>query len=64
MRGRNYTFEPGRTIVVGRDDKSDIVADNPTVSRRHAELRHDGARWHLVDLGSSHGTHVDGAANH
>ena len=58
--GRNYSFEPGRPVVIGRDDDCEVVADNPTVSRRHAELRHDGTHWHLVDLGSSRGTFVDG----
>ncbi len=60
VAGRNYTFEPGSSIVFGRDDDCDVVTANPTVSRRHAELRHDGTQWHLVDLGSSRGTFVDG----
>ena len=30
------------------------------VSRRHAELRRDGERWFLRDLGSSNGTRVNG----
>ncbi len=58
--GRTYSFEPGRTVAIGRDDTCDIVADNPTVSRRHALLRHEGGAWHLVDLDSSRGTFVDG----
>jgi pSer/pThr/pTyr-binding forkhead associated (FHA) protein len=31
-----------------------------TVSRRHAELRRDGAGWILADLGSSNGTFANG----
>ena len=34
----------------------------PNVSRRHAELRRDGDRWILVDLGSTNGTVVNGKA--
>jgi pSer/pThr/pTyr-binding forkhead associated (FHA) protein len=58
--GSTHTFEPGKSIVIGRDETCDVVADNPTVSRRHAELRHDGTHWHFVDLGSSRGIYVDG----
>jgi hypothetical protein len=39
---------------------SDCVVPEPSVSRRHAELRRDGARWLLRDLGSRNGTRVNG----
>lgn len=58
--GRSYRFDPGTDRLVGRDDSADVVSSNPTVSRRHAVLRHDGANWTLEDLGSSGGTYVDG----
>lgn len=58
--GRSYSFEPGRELVIGRDPASDIPTSNPTVSRRHAKLSHDGDHWVLEDLGSSGGTFVDG----
>ncbi|HET9730814.1 MAG TPA: FHA domain-containing protein, partial [Acidimicrobiia bacterium] len=58
--GRNYMFQPGRERVIGRDDDCDIVSANPTVSRRHAVLRHSTRGWRLDDLGSSGGTFVDG----
>jgi hypothetical protein len=47
-------------IVIGRMSSSDIVLADPNVSRRHAELRHEGSRWMLVDLGSTNGTLVNG----
>jgi transcriptional regulator with GAF, ATPase, and Fis domain len=49
-----------RKLVVGSAPGSDIVIQDPTVSRLHAELeaRHDGL-W-LRDLGSRNGTFVDG----
>ena len=37
-----------------------MVAD-PSVSRRHAQLRRDGKRWLLRDLGSRNGTRLNGA---
>jgi hypothetical protein len=47
-------------IVLGRSSSCQLVFDDDTVSRRHAELvLRDGA-WHVVDLGSSNGTYVNG----
>ena len=47
-------------IVVGRDDGADILIDNPSVSRRHAEFRMEGGSWVIEDLGSSNGTFMGG----
>ena len=47
-------------IVVGRDDEADIIIDNPSVSRRHAEMRQEGVGWVVEDLGSSNGTFLHG----
>ena len=58
--GRSYTFEPGTDRIIGRDDNCDIVAANPTVSRRHARLRHTKTGWRLDDMESSRGTYLDG----
>lgn len=48
------------SIVVGRDDGVDILIDNPSVSRRHAEFRMEGGSWVVEDLGSSNGTFMGG----
>jgi hypothetical protein len=47
-------------LVIGRNPDCDLVVTDPTVSRRHAELRREGDRWILADLGSSNGTRVNG----
>lgn len=47
-------------LVIGRMSSNDVVLSDPNVSRRHAELRRDGGRWILVDLGSTNGTLVNG----
>lgn len=47
-------------VVIGRLSSSDVVLPDPNVSRRHAELRRDGDRWVLADLGSTNGTLVNG----
>jgi pSer/pThr/pTyr-binding forkhead associated (FHA) protein len=48
-------------VILGRSRNCDCVLAEPSVSRRHAELRHDAGRWLLRDLGSRNGTRVNGA---
>lgn len=47
-------------VTIGRMSSNDVVLSDPNVSRRHAELRREGDRWMLVDLGSTNGTLVNG----
>jgi len=47
-------------VSVGRMSTNDIVLSDSNVSRRHAELRNDGGRWTVADLGSTNGTLVNG----
>lgn len=62
--GERFTI--GATATIGRFDPAVGPVDvdlGPTpegvyVSRRHAEIRNDGDRWLLKDLGSSNGTFV------
>jgi hypothetical protein len=49
-----------RPLLIGRGRACDLVLHDDTVSRRHAELRREGGRWMLRDLGSTNGT-WDGA---
>ncbi len=48
--------------VVGRSKDGDIQVEDPNVSRRHAELRREGAAYWLVDLDSTNGIEVRGQA--
>jgi DNA-binding CsgD family transcriptional regulator len=48
------------TFTCGRSTQCDFVLPHPTVSRRHAELRVDGVRVEVVDLGSRNGTFLNG----
>ncbi len=49
-----------QALVIGRSRETDIPVEDPNVSRRHAEIRHeDGAYW-IVDLGSTNGITVNG----
>jgi hypothetical protein len=54
-----YDFKQA-SIVVGRDDGADVLIDNPSVSRRHAEIRLTDDGWVVEDLGSSNGTFLRG----
>lgn len=47
-------------MTIGRLDTCDVALDDPSVSRRHAEVRGQGAVWLVVDAGSSNGTKVNG----
>lgn len=46
--------------TIGRHPDSDFFLDDVTVSRRHAEVRHDAGQFVLKDNGSLNGTYVNG----
>jgi ABC-type multidrug transport system ATPase subunit len=49
-----------KTLRIGRADDNDIVLADLSVSRHHAELRHLGGRYEIVDLSSHNGTFLNG----
>jgi hypothetical protein len=49
-----------RRLVIGRSRDCDIQLSDPNVSRRHAELRQEGASYWIVDLDSTNGIEVNG----
>jgi hypothetical protein len=49
-----------RRVVLGRSRDCDIQVTDANVSRRHAELRQEGASYWIVDLGSTNGMEVNG----
>ena len=55
---REYSLDKP-TIAIGSHPKNDVVADNTTVSRRHATITRKGDGFELADLGSTNGTFVN-----
>ncbi|MGE0443298.1 MAG: transglycosylase SLT domain-containing protein [Gemmatimonadales bacterium] len=48
------------TVRIGRAATNAVVLDHEQVSAEHLELHREGRTWELVDLGSEHGTFVNG----
>lgn len=55
-----YEVKQGAANVIGRSKEADLVLDDPSVSRLHAEISFDGESAILVDTRSSNGTSVNG----
>jgi pSer/pThr/pTyr-binding forkhead associated (FHA) protein len=49
-----------RRILIGRSRECDVQVEDANVSRRHAELRQEGASYWIVDLDSTNGIEVNG----
>jgi RsiW-degrading membrane proteinase PrsW (M82 family) len=45
FNGQNFTFAPGTIVRIGRSSENDIVINDPTVSRRHAQLAWEASGW-------------------
>jgi pSer/pThr/pTyr-binding forkhead associated (FHA) protein len=66
-RGPNagYRFRLDQPVTAaGRHLDSNIVLDDITVSRRHAEIRCERGEFRVVDVGSLNGTYVNGEPIH
>jgi pSer/pThr/pTyr-binding forkhead associated (FHA) protein len=66
-RGSNagYRFRLDQPVTAaGRHLDSNIVLDDITVSRRHAEIRCERGEFRVVDVGSLNGTYVNGEPIH
>jgi FhaA, N-terminal domain/FHA domain len=48
------------SVVLGRSREADVRVADVNVSRRHAELRQEGAGYWIVDLGSTNGLELNG----
>ena len=57
--GKEYSLGNYQTII-GRRETNDIVLNDVSVSRRHAQLEHNNNRFVLTDLNSTNGTFING----
>src|SRR3954470_8128515 len=62
-QGREGAVElsPTETVYVGRGLECAIRTDDGAVSRRHSQIRMEGGRYVIEDLGSASGTHLNTA---
>ncbi len=58
--GERHPVLPGVALSLGRGVTNDLVVADPTISRRHAEIRVDMEGIRVSDLGSSNGTTING----
>src|SRR6478609_8378329 len=60
-QGREGAVElsPTETVYVGRGLECAIRTDDGMVSRRHSQIRMEGGRYIVEDLGSANGTHLN-----
>jgi hypothetical protein len=59
VNGKSHRLDK-RRVVIGRSKDCDIQVADSNVSRRHAEVRQEGAAHWLIDLDSTNGTEVNG----
>ena len=57
-RGERFLLNSPETTI-GRSGENDVLLDDVTVSRKHANIRRAGERFELIDLGSLNGTYVN-----
>jgi hypothetical protein len=59
VNGRKYDITKQRTVI-GRSRDCDVQIEDPSASRRHAEVRQEGTAYWIVDLDSTNGLEVNG----
>ncbi|MBE3588963.1 MAG: DUF3662 and FHA domain-containing protein [Thermoanaerobacteraceae bacterium] len=59
QEGKSFPLPSGITLI-GRRDICDLVINDASVSRRHAQIEYRGGEYIITDLGSTNGVYVNG----
>jgi hypothetical protein len=59
VNGKKHELD-GVQTTIGRSKECDIQLPDPNVSRKHAEVRQEGAAYWAIDLDSTNGMEVNG----
>jgi len=59
VNGTKHELDGGQAVI-GRSKECDIQLPDPNVSRKHAEVRQEGAAYWVIDLDSTNGMEVNG----
>jgi pSer/pThr/pTyr-binding forkhead associated (FHA) protein len=59
LSGKHFIISPDKPMILGRDEKCDIVIPGSHLSRRHLEIRVDGHALKIKDLKSANGTFLN-----
>lgn len=62
QQGTRFAVQSAVTTI-GRGRECDIMLDDVTVSRGHAEIRHENRQFTVADSGSLNGTYVNSTAS-
>ncbi len=56
---QNWAFNTETVIRIGRSTENHVVLYSAVVSRHHLEIRRNGLKWEVVNLGAN-GTYLNG----
>jgi small-conductance mechanosensitive channel len=59
-RGRSLALTDGQPATVGRSRACSLPLSDPNASKEHLRLAWEDGAWVMTDLGSSHGTRING----